>query len=93
MPAYQLEEILTRIGMALLAGVLIAIVPIAYRSGRFAPHLGKRIFLMALAAVSFIGFCLYMAYLWNRFVPGEPEAPAPIAYPAAPVAPAPPAGP
>jgi hypothetical protein len=84
MPAYQIEEILIRIGLALLAGVLIGVVPIAYRKGRFAPHAGQRIFLFILAAASLIGFCFYVAYLWKRFVPRESAAPAPISYPVPP---------
>ena len=31
MPPYQLEAIFSRIGLALAAGVLIAIVPVAHR--------------------------------------------------------------
>lgn len=90
MPTYQLVAILTRIGLALAAGILVFIVPIALRKARFAPHLGKRIFLYVLACAALIGFCVYVFYLWARFIPREPEAPAPIAYP---VSPAEPAGP
>jgi hypothetical protein len=90
MPTYQLEEIFTRIGLALAAGVLIGTVPIARRMARYEPRMPKRIFFNLLSLASLIGFCFYAVYLWNRFVPREPEAPAPVEYPASP---APPAGP
>jgi hypothetical protein len=95
MPTYQLEAILLRVGLALAAGVLIAIVPIAQRKARYEPSIVKRVFLHLLALASLVGFCFYAVYLWDRFVPREPEAPAPVAYPAAPapVAPEPPPGP
>ena len=87
MPAYQLHEMLVRIGLALLAGLLIFIVPLAYRKGRWAPHRLSRIvyFLISFAALVLFGF--YASYLWQRFVPREPDAPAPITYPAPPVTP------
>ena len=88
MPTYQLVAILTRIGLALAAGILVFIVPIALRKARFAPHLGKRIFLYVLAFAALIGFCVYVFYLWARFVPREPEAPPSIAYPVSPAEPA-----
>ncbi|MGD9781127.1 MAG: hypothetical protein AB7V14_03135 [Kiritimatiellia bacterium] len=88
MPTYQLVEILTRIGLALGAGVLVFIVPLALRKARFAPHAGKRVFLYVLALAALVGFCFYVYYLWTRYVPREPEAPAPIAYPVSPAEPA-----
>ena len=87
MPTYQLVEMLTRIGLALAAGVLIAIVPISMRRARYEPSIPTRIFFHLLALAALIGFCFYAVYLWNRFIPKEPEAPAPVAYPAAPAAP------
>lgn len=93
MPTYQLEAILIRIGLALAAGILIAIIPIAQRKARYEPRLVKRIVFHLLALVALIGFCFYGVYLWNRFVPREPEALPPIAYPESPIAPGPPAGP
>lgn len=94
MPSYQLEAIFVRIGLALAAGVLIAIPPVALRRARYEPSIPKRIFFHLLALVSLVGFCFYANYLWGRFIPKEPETPAPVAYPAAPVAPvAPPSAP
>ena len=87
MPAHQLQELLIRIGLALGAGILIGIVPIAYRKARWAPHLARRIIFYAISLLAFIAFCFYGWFLWNRFVPRAPEAPAPISYPAPPARP------
>lgn len=88
MPTYQLQALFLRIGLALIAGVLIAIVPIAQRRARYEPSLAKRISFHLLALVALIAFGFYAVYLWNRFIPQEPDAPAPVAYPAAPTLPA-----
>ncbi len=95
MPTYQFEAMLTRIGLALAAGVLIAIVPIALRKARYEPSIVKRIVAHLIALAALIGFGFYGWYLWNRFIPREPAAPAPVEYPVAPapVAPAVPTGP
>ncbi len=90
MPTYQLEAIFVRIGLALVAGVLIAIVPVAHRKTRYEPSLAKRIIFHIISLLALVGFCFYAVYLWNRFVPRESEAPAPVAYPAAPAVPVPP---
>ncbi len=86
MPTYQLEAILIRIGLALAAGVLIAIVPIARRLARYEPRIGKRVFMNLLSLSAFVGFCFYAWTLWTHHVPREPEAPAPVTYPAPPTA-------
>ncbi len=88
MPTYQLHALLTRIGLALAAGVLIAIVPVAWRKTRYEPSIPRRIFFYGLALAALVAFGFYASYLWRRFVPREPAAPAPVAYPAAPAAPA-----
>jgi len=83
-PTHQLEAIFSRIGLALAAGVLIAIPPIAWRCARFEPSIIKRVVCHVIALIALAGFCYYGWFLWNRFVPHEPEAPEPIAYPTAP---------
>ncbi len=88
MPAFQLEAMLLRIGLALGAGVLIALVPIAHRKTRYEPSIAKRVIFHIISLIALAGFCFYAVYLWNRFVPREPETPAPVAYPEAPAAPA-----
>lgn len=94
MPTYQILEVLTRIGLALGAGVLIALVPIAHRRTRYEPSIAKRIFYHLLTLVALVAFCFYAYYLWNRFIPREPTAPAAVSsYPAEPIPPATPAGP
>ena len=93
MPTYQLEAIFVRIGLASAAGVLIAIPPIALRRARYEPSIPKRVFFHLLSIGALIGFCFYSVYLWHRFVPAEPETPAPVAYPEMPAVPAPPAPP
>ena len=87
MPPYQLEAIFSRIGLALAAGVLIAIVPVAHRKTRYEPSIPKRIFFHLLSLAALIAFGFYVVYLWDRFVPKEPETPAPVEYPSAPAAP------
>ena len=78
---------LLRIGLALAAGLLIAVVPIALRKARFAVHLGPRIAGYAIALLALAGFGAYGWYLWNHYVPREPAAPAPITYPQPPSGP------
>jgi TRAP-type C4-dicarboxylate transport system permease small subunit len=84
MPTYQFEAMLTRIGLALAAGVLIAIVPIALRKAHHERSIIKRVIANLVALAALIGFCFYGWYLWQRFIPREPEAPAPLEYPVAP---------
>ena len=84
MPTFQLEAMFTRIGLALAAGVLIAIPPLAWRGARFEPSIVKRVVCHVIALIALAGFCYYAYFLWNRFVPSEPETPAPITYPAPP---------
>ena len=93
MPSYQLNAILLRVGLALGAGVLIAIVPVARRLARYEPSMVKRVLFNLLAVGALFGFAFYIWHLWDRYIPREPETPAPIAYPAAPVSPVPPVGP
>jgi Sec-independent protein secretion pathway component TatC len=83
-PTHQLEAIFTRIGLALAAGVLIAIPPIAWRGARFEPSILKRVVCHIIALIALGCFCYYGYFLWNRFVPHEPEAPEPISYPVSP---------
>ena len=93
MPAYQLEALLVRIGLALGAGVLIGLVPIAHRCTRYEPSIPKRVFFHLLSLGALIGFCFYAVYLWQRFVPAAPaESPSPVAFPAATAVPEPPPG-
>lgn len=87
MPPHILQALLTRIGLALIAGILAAIVPIALRKARFEPHVGKRVFLYLLAVFSLIGFGLYGWYLVSRHLPEAEPAPEPIEYPATPPGP------
>ena len=84
MPAFQLEAMLVRTGLALAAGVLIAIVPVALRKARYEPSRSKRVILQILAIIAFLGFCAYAWYLWVRYIPREPEVPAPVSYPISP---------
>lgn len=84
MPTYQFQEMMARIGLALVAGVLIGTVPIAWRLARYEPRIVKRVLLNLLALLALIGFCAYAWYLWNRFVPREPDTAPPITYPAVP---------
>lgn len=86
MPAYQFHALLTRIGLALVAGVLIAVVPVALRKTRYEPSIPRRVFFYVLALVAAVVFGVYAFYLWTRFVPRAPAAPAPVDYPAAPAA-------
>ena len=88
MPTYQIIEILTRIGLALAAGVIIAIVPITWRKARFASRQSSRVFLYILMAIALVGFLIYGWFLWNHFLPHESEAPPPVEYPVTPVLPA-----
>ena len=88
MPNYQLEAILVRIGLALVAGLLAALVPIAVRKARFAVHPGIRIASLAAAILALVGFALFGRYLWLNHVPHDPDPPAsPVAYPQPPAKP------
>lgn len=81
MPAYQLQEIFTRIGLALAAGILIALPPILWRKSRYETRLFVRITCLTLALCSLLGFFWYAWFLWQRFVPREPAPPEPVTYP------------
>ncbi len=87
MPAHQLQELFIRIGLALLAGILIAIVPIALRKGRFEPRVPRRITCYAVATLALVGFFVYGWFLWDRYVPREPDVPPPLTYPTPPAGP------
>lgn len=87
MPSYQLEAILTRIGLALIAGVLIGTVPIARRLARYEPRIAKRVIFNLISLAALAAFCVYAWHLWNRYVPREPNVPAPLIYPASPTGP------
>ncbi len=87
MPSYQLHALLLRLGLALGAGLLIALVPIFFRKARWEAHLPRRIVFSVLTLVSLVGFCVYAWHLWNRFVPREPAPPDPISFPAPPSVP------
>lgn len=87
MPTYQFHAILTRIGLALAAGVLIAIVPVAWRKTRYEPSIPRRVLFYIVALAALVGFGFYASYLWQRFAPREPAAPAAVTYPAVPAAP------
>lgn len=86
-PTHQLEAIFTRIGLALAAGVIIAIPPIAWRCARFEPSIIKRVVCHILALLALIGFGFYGYFLWNHFVPKKPVLPESISYPVAPITP------
>ena len=86
-PAYQMEAMLIRIGLALGAGLLAFIIPLAYRKGRWAPHAMARIVYFLISIGALLLFCFYTVYLWNRFVPREPDAPPPLTYPPPPAVP------
>lgn len=85
MPAHQLEALLVRIGLALAAGVLIGVVPIAHRLTRYEPSIIKRVVFHVVSLLALIGFCAFAWFLWERYIPREPAAPAPLSYPVAPV--------
>jgi hypothetical protein len=87
MPPHVLQALLSRIGLALIAGILAAIVPIALRRARFEAHVGKRVFLYLLALTALIGFGVYGWYLVSRHLPEAEPAPEPIEYPATPPGP------
>ena len=87
MPTYQMQELLLRIGLALGAGILIAIVPIAHRKARWVAHPAKRIVCHLISLLALVPFVVYGWYLWNHFVPRTPAAPDPITYPLPPAGP------
>ena len=88
MPAHQLDALLVRICLALAAGVLIGIVPIAHRLTRYEPSIIKRVVFHVVSLVALIGFCAFAWFLWERYIPREPATPAPVSYPVSPVPPA-----
>ncbi|MDD2240055.1 MAG: hypothetical protein PHI93_05275 [Kiritimatiellae bacterium] len=87
MPTHVLYALLTRIGLALVAGVLIAMVPIALRKARFEARMGKRVAFYLLAVLALIGFGLFGWYLVNQHVPKTETAPEPVVYPTLPTPP------
>lgn len=87
MPTHLLHALLIRVGLALVAGVLAAMVPIALRRARFEARIGKRIVLYLLAVLALTGFGLFGWYLVDQHVPKTETAPEAVAYPAMPTAP------
>ena len=86
MPAFQLEQMLVRIGLALVAGVLICIVPLAYRKTKYEASRTRRVVFSLLTLTALAAFCFYIWFLWNRFIPREsppPAAPPVLVYPSA----------
>lgn len=87
MQNYQLEAILVRIGLALVAGLLAALVPIAVRKARFAVRPGVRIASIAAAVFALAGFALFGWYLWLNHVPRDESPAPPVSYPQPPAQP------
>ncbi len=65
----QILQILIRIGLALAAGLLMAMVPISYTKARFNPKPVSRIVWAVLCVAFLFGFVGYMWFLWTNFVP------------------------
>ncbi|NLB65777.1 MAG: hypothetical protein GX803_04840 [Lentisphaerae bacterium] len=87
MPAHILKDLLIRIGLALGAGVLISIVPVALRNGRYAPSTFRRVFLFTLAGAALIGFFIYSYFLVAPHFASSTHEPAPVVYPLPPAIP------
>lgn len=87
MPTYALYALLTRIGLALVAGILAALVPLALRKARFEARVGKRVVLYLLAVLALIGFGLFGWYLVDQHLVKTETTPEPVSYPAIPPAP------
>jgi hypothetical protein len=87
MPTHLLHALLIRVGLALVAGVLAAIVPIALRRARFEARMGKRVFLYLIAVLALLGFGFFGWYLVDQHVPKTETMPEPVVYPAMPTAP------
>jgi len=72
----QLADILIRLGWAFLCGLCCFMVPLLFRRAAYASTRLRRV-LFALFALLFAGAAVGLGfYLWNRYVPKEPEPPA-----------------
>ncbi|MDR0993821.1 MAG: hypothetical protein LBN38_04550 [Verrucomicrobiota bacterium] len=86
MPSYQIIQILIRVGLALGAGILIALVPFYFAKARYALTIRRRITFFIVSVFFLACFIGYMLFLWNRFVPkNAPPPPPPATYPTVPL--------
>ena len=67
MTAKMILEVLTRIGLALVAGVLIGIVPLELRRLRFASRIPWKIVHGLVALVALAAFWFYGQWLWEKY--------------------------
>lgn len=71
--------------MALGAGILIGIVPIAIRRAHYADTPRTRVASAIVAVLAAIAFCVYMVFLVRHFMPVTTEnQEAPVSYPSTP---------
>lgn len=76
MSHYQpIYDVLMRIGYALVAGVLIALVPWAWQRGRYTVVRRGRFGWRVTAGVLLVVFGVYVWFLWDEIVPHSPEVP------------------
>lgn len=85
MTTKMILEVLTRIGLALVAGVLIGIVPLELRRLRFATRIPWKIVHGLVAAVALAAFVFYGQWLVKKYLPAWTEdAPQTAEYPTVP---------
>ena len=78
-------DVLTRVGLALVAGVLIGLVPLELRRLRFATRVPWKIVHGVVAALALAGFLLYGYWLVKQYRPQWLEdKPQTVEYPSVP---------
>ncbi len=79
----HLLNIFITIGWALLAGVLIFMVPLCYRKAKYAENTTQRIVNVVSMLVFLAAFCILAWWLWDTKVPKSDPKDAPAAEPVA----------
>ena len=71
-------NIFITIGWALLAGILIFMVPLCYRKAKYAENTTQRVINVVSMVVFLAAFCILAWWLWDTKVPKseKPNAPA-----------------
>ena len=81
----HLQTIFINLGWAVLAGILILMVPLAYRKAKYAENSTRRIIAVIVMLIFLAAFCGLSFWLWQTRIPAsDPDAagePAPVVEP------------
>lgn len=67
----HLQTIFINLGWAVLAGLLILMVPLTYRKAKYAENLTRRIIAIVVMLIFLGAFCGLSYWLWQTHVPAD----------------------